>query len=141
MACDGGDGVAGDANGDSIVDVRDLQVLVVKVLAGVERLGVGDLNGDSRVNVLDFQQALAQVHRPERHSTTPRARIACRGCFFHYQKGWVAEPTPRKLEPACLILPPSTMQEPLEHPIRIVIATTSNRYLFRITPNAPPLFA
>ena len=57
--CDvcGGDGsscgLTGDLNGDGMVNVLDVVVLVNIVLGGSDPIDAGDLNGDGIINVLD----------------------------------------------------------------------------------------
>lgn len=52
---------AGDTNGDSTVDVLDLQRVIADVLEGGATATNGDVNADGRVDVLDFQALLGQA--------------------------------------------------------------------------------
>lgn len=61
----------GDANGDTEVDVLDLQQVIAQVLAG-QMVGDGDVNRDGKVDVLDFQAILSQAQQTaSRGSETP----------------------------------------------------------------------
>ncbi len=51
----------GDTNGDSAVDVLDLQRVIADVLEGDASGSNGDVNADGRVDVLDFQALLGQA--------------------------------------------------------------------------------
>ena len=46
-------GVTGDLNGDGVVNILDVVLLVNMVLGGTEPVEAGDLNGDGTLNVLD----------------------------------------------------------------------------------------
>ena len=52
-ACELTTATSGDLNGDGLVNVLDVVVLVNIVLGGSEPIDAGDLNGDGIVNILD----------------------------------------------------------------------------------------
>ena len=49
-----GTSLSGDLNGDGILNILDVVVLVNIVLGGSEPIDAGDLNGDGIINVLDI---------------------------------------------------------------------------------------
>ena len=131
----GDDNVLGDINGDKYIDVRDLQVLVAKLLLQAKNLS--NRSGEAS-NVLAFQQALTQAEAPGPARTLPPIKNSDKGCFFSYQ-------TACKLQPIALlktydysIRPPSSPSI-FERPSRDIIPTVTERYLFRLIPHAPPL--
>ncbi len=52
-ACEITTAISGDLNGDGLVNILDVVVLVNIVLGGSEPIDAGDLNGDGVINVLD----------------------------------------------------------------------------------------
>jgi hypothetical protein len=48
-----GSALSGDLNGDGLLNILDVVVLVNIVLGGSEPIDAGDLNGDGILNILD----------------------------------------------------------------------------------------
>jgi len=128
-----------DTNGDWVVDVRDVQNAVTQVLHGSSPDRRADVNADGRVDVLDLQRILAeatQAEAPEKDSPT--------------------EPKPKSTAPVgryvpappvlcCTIAPKSEPGEqgPATRWARLAASVTisprTERFLFTLTPHAPPL--
>jgi hypothetical protein len=141
MARDVGDVVSGDVNGDHRVDVLDLQIIIAKVLDSPNAAIVNGLSGDGRANVLDFQRALAQAQHPGQPVETPPAKNVLKGCFFVHQGEWTVEPAGQTEEPGNVDTSSLSRSPCFDRPTRCVIPIVTERYLFRLTPNAPPVFA
>ena len=130
---------SGDTNGDRVVDVRDVQNAVAQVLRGSSPDRRADVNADGRVDILDLQRILAeatQAEAPEKEppteprptSTVPLGRYV---------------PAPPLL--CCTIVPRSERNEqgPATGWARLGASPTipprTERFLFTLTPHAPPL--
>ena len=116
-----------DVNGDHRVDVLDLQVIIAKALH----------SGHS--NVLDFQRALRQVQFGRHDREIPPSKPGGPdSCVFSYQTGRMADLVDREVESESTVVFPPVLSEPGEHAERTIVPTTTERYLFILTPNAPP---
>jgi len=62
-------------------------------------------------------------------------------CIFSYQTGRLTDLVDCGFETASFIEPPPAPTEPGELPERSIIPPSTERYLFILTPNAPPLAA
>ena len=139
-ACDVGDRVAGDINGDHRVDVLDLQIIVAQVLHSPNAAITSGLSGSGHVSVLDFQRALAQAKRSGHLDGLPPTKPVCKVYFSRYQDGWVVEPVEQKEESVCVAVALSHAAR-FDRPSRSISPPTTERYLFRLTSNAPPVSA
>jgi len=128
----------GDANGDHAVDVLDVQTVVARVLSDVSPDGCADVNSDGAIDILDLQCILAQLthadapHKQVPPESKPDARIPA----DHSLRVPVVLADAAGFVPREGVLPAST-------PYRSVdpfsgISTQTERYLFTLTPNAPP---
>ena len=128
-----------DTNGDRQVDVRDVQNVVTQVLNGLAPDRRADVNNDGRIDVLDLQRVLARATEAQapKHDppmdTRPKATIPA----------GTHAPAPAAL--AERYLPKTGPERPgTDWPQRDrapVIPTDTERYLFRLTPHAPPVCA
>ncbi len=119
-----------DVNGDHRVDVLDLQVIIARALHA------------GHTNVLDFQRVLHQMQLGKHDRQIPPARPGGPdNCIFSYQTGRMADLVDRPVESESTVVFPPVLTEPGEHPERCIVPTTTERYLFILTPNAPPFSA
>lgn len=129
----------GDLNGDGRFDVLDLQGLASALLNDVER-PEADVNGDGQVDILDFQLALAQpeAEPPEMPEMPPA----------HGRKG-IAPPLVRadaqpSSERIFALFPRFAPPRPFPICRRAAeesVTPQTQRYLFKLTPHAPPFAA
>ena len=121
---------AADVNGDSRVNVLDLQAILAKALHS------------GNTSVLDFQRALREVQFGKHDREIPPSKPCGPDvCVFAYQTGRMADLVNRDFETAATVVLPPALSEPGEHPQRCIIPATTGRYLFILTPNAPPFCA
>jgi len=126
-----------DTNGDRQVDVRDVQTVVTQVLNGLAPEHRADVNNDGRIDVLDLQRVLARATEAKAPEHAPPVET----------KAKATVPTgTRATAPAALAeryLATTGPQRPvLDWPERDrapVIPTDTERYLFGLTPHAPPV--
>lgn len=126
-----------DTNGDRQVDVRDVQTVVTQVLNGLAPDRRADVNNDGRIDVLDLQRVLAratEARAPKQDrpaDTKPKATVPA----------GTRAPAPAAL--AERYLPTTGPERPVfDWPKRdraAVIPTDTERYLFGLTPHAPPV--
>ena len=132
----------GDTNGDLLLNVLDLQVLLPAVLGQASGLcRTADTNGDGAVNILDLQYAVAHVcdtdtqDLPVRENTTAQDVILAQ----LVRCDWVlaSAPAPETDSSA------ESQSAPMRHQIQSLAIPTSceERYLYLLTPHAPPFVA
>jgi len=127
----------GDVNGDAVIDILDVQRMFTAMAQQAEDLRRFDLNGDGEVNVLDLHIVLANAtyaQSTEREATEPERPSA-------------TVPAQPQVPSGLAVLPRLSLQiaEPVEEAIdlaRLEIPLPrppkTERYLFHLTPNAPP---
>ena len=140
LSRDMGDVVAGDLNGDHRVDILDLQCLVSNILFSTQPQRLAGFSEDGCRNVLDFQRMLAQTQQTGSPVSVPPTKPVCKVCFFSYQGGWTLEPVAEKEESERLNVP-LCQSTHVEYPSPVIPPLTTERYLFRLTSNAPPVCA
>lgn len=137
IALDRGDIASGARHGIHRVNILDLQSIVAKVLHPVES-GIGrDADNRKSVNVLDLQRALTRAHHYGSPTRVPSTKPACKVCFFRYQDGRLLDPTEEDAESEEAV-PVSMPSRVFSRPARSIVPRSTERYLFRLTPNAPP---
>lgn len=130
----------GDANGDAVVDVRDLQIVIAAVFD--ESLApMADVNHDGVVNILDFQ--LVQARAQERDSASPPAPDDTPA-----PPVGVSNPLPTPPSLTMPVLRIAALERTAVRPAPASLRRTwterehrsprCERYDFRLTPNAPP---
>lgn len=129
--------VSGDANGDHRVDVLDIQAVFDAVAAGDDSNPLTDVNGNGETNVLDFQLTQAVATATTDEQRIPDQDVPLKACHF-------ARPLPTWLgleHPTADILVAQPggrgFSAPAEDCVRGT-STRTERYLYRLTPNAPP---
>ena len=125
-----------DTNGDRQVDVRDVQTVVTQVLNGLAPYRRADVNNDGRIDVLDLQRVLARATEAEAPKQDRPVDIKPKATV----PAGAHAPAPAAL--AERYLAATGPQRPVsDWPKRdraVVIPTDTERYLFRLTPHAPP---
>jgi len=127
-----------DANGDRAVDVLDVQTVVARVLGYSAPGGCADVNSDGAIDVLDLQCILAQLTHadaPQKQvppDSKPDARIPANHGFrvpvvLADAAGFVAREGALPASTTCLNIDPF-----------MGTSKQTERYLFTLTPNAPP---
>ncbi len=129
----------GDANGDTAVDVLDLQVVIAQVLGGAsEKSPKADVNGDGRVDVRDFQCMLDLTRQADTGDPLPgdqekdrQAVVVRTDRLATPVRPWRYALIPDNEEPA---------QRTRRHYPRRVLSPTprTERYAYCLLPNAPP---
>ena len=131
----------GDTNGDTAVDVLDLQRVIADVLEGDAARSNGDVNADGRVDVLDFQALLGQAQQAvpaggssvpteSKRGTTVNTRaldLASAGAATRIK---VISPVEGKSASALGARPALEMH---------VASAKTERHLRNLSPNAPPV--
>lgn len=133
--------VQGDVNGDGRVDVLDAQLLVAQVVKSPDACASprADANQDGQINVLDLQYTLARVNGAETENKPAPAKDPSPKCTvtsFHGLGGPLVRLT-GMLEPATVH---PRMARLLSGPPRVLPSSTQ-RYLFTLTPHAPPVLS
>lgn len=126
-----------DTNGDQLVDILDLQMVIAAALNQVEEARA-DVNGDGRVDVLDFQYILqqAQAQSPDQQSTPPSRDTATIVLSRGQQPS-----TPLSVRPNSLITLGKRVATAALRARSVPLTIYSpkeERYIFRLMPNAPP---
>lgn len=128
----------GDENVGYRVDVRDVQRVIAAVL-GRGPLADGDVNGDGRADILDYQYVLKQVNKPYsgpspcRRSAPPANAETPVRVLPVMTPADAAAPSPRAHIAANLFESCSGCTAPFG------CSKRAERYLSRLTSNAPPL--
>lgn len=128
--------VPGDMNGDSRIDILDLQGIVICVLSSGNRNCSGDINRDGKINILDFQRMVDEASQtPER----PRKNSAPR--HWHAVVSKHAGEAERWLSARSSDINESLSCSRIHCLTGIDLGHFSfetQRYFFTLTPHAPP---
>lgn len=129
-----------DVNADGLLDVRDVQSIAAQVLAQHPGQSPQDVNDDGQVDVRDFQKAVAELGQsPSIPKEPPPEQRESKACLSRSPK----------IGPAtlvCYLLPsagsPKTGPRCAAAHRQFKTATHAvERFLFHLTPNAPPCLA
>jgi len=137
---DGNERAYGDVNSDGQIDVLDLQVVIADVLDGGTPASAADVNGDGCIDVRDFQLALSKAHQSHEDDDPPPSDDV-------YGLPQVSNKTLRlarldwREDIAAILACQHTSATPHECSCPLVRPTRSQRYLFQLTPHAPPACA
>jgi len=129
----------GDANGDRIVDVRDLQFVIAAVLRGGNGAAMADVNGDGQVDIRDFQRILEQAQASDaRVPPVPerRGEAAVLALMRFHEPGVPASIRSNVLITLGKRVATAALRArgvPLS-----IFSAKEERYYYRLTPNAPP---
>ena len=128
--------VRGDVNGDGRTDVLDIQAVIGGVLAAQMPDRLTDVNGDGQTDVLDLQLTLRRIGEPAQDQgaplddfslEAPRSSVPIFSLARSAQRrGMLAALPPRHARRAFL----ETRSRPA--------SCRTDRYLYRLTPHAPP---
>lgn len=129
----------GDTNGDSEVDVLDLQRVIAEVLQSgdpAER-AKADVNHDGVVDVLDFQALLTAAQQALPEPVAPRGNS--RGTVTTERvadEALLRAPRVKSASPEEGKTASSTAARPA--PVKIVASAKTERHLQNLSPHAPP---
>lgn len=128
----------GDVNGDRSVDILDVQALVSQVLNGTAPADKADVNKDGQIDVRDVQFALAHLNaQTSSDQPEPEQRKMPQAITAAPEQHWIRTgPTVTELlhpDAAGIRASERHRNAPL-----IVLSAHTERYLFTLTPNAPP---
>ena len=128
----------GDTNGDREVDVLDLQTVVAQVLSASSAKVCADVNCDGRIDILDLQWILAHATQADSPMKESPAE----------SKGEATAPAIRDVPTPLIVsvrLVPELGARDRRGPANwtkrdrfAAIPTHTERYLFTLTPHAPP---
>jgi len=125
-----------DVNADGIWDVLDVQAIASEVLARQADLETRDVNGDGRVDVRDFQAAVTELgESPPASQDPPAERKDSKACLSSVRK-----PGPAWVTFELVAAGQSVRPVPRYAAWRVSKAAgpSVERFLFHLTPNAPP---
>jgi hypothetical protein len=136
-----------DATGDNHVDVLDVQTLVSEVFNGRGATTPTDVNSDGEVNILDFQHVVFYTFQPnlfdlqhpsEEEELPPGVLPREPGHLFSCQ----APARVARYETFQVVLEPSQrVCREVSETRPSLTSRRTERYLYRLTPNAPPFCA
>ena len=132
--------VCGDTNGDCRVDVLDIQAVCDAAFAADAGPPLADVNGDDQTNVLDFQLIQARATAAAQEQRLPEDERPRNACPF-------ADPLSSWLglhHPVAILELAQSPRQPFPTPSGDRFRSEGSRkerYLYRLTPNAPPLYA
>lgn len=136
-----------DATGDNHVNILDVQTLVSEVFTGHDSTAQTDVNSDGEVNILDFQHmvfhtsrpALFHLHHPcEEDELPPRVSPREPGHFFCCQ---ALARLDRYVTSRVVLEPSQRVYREVSMTRSSLTCRRTERYLYRLTPNAPPFCA
>lgn len=132
--------VAADANGDSRADVLDVQVIVAQILAAsAGSAASADVNHDGRVDVLDFQQTLAETAQTAPPSKPLPENRRPDAVFPVTIQGLALAALPERLSAHLATPAPKPCPRGALRDSGAAIPKETERWLFSLTPHAPPL--
>lgn len=130
-----------DANGDKQIDVRDIQMVISRVLAGEEGISAGDVNGDGRIDILDFQALLEQVSQGNGEAPGNHAPSSPPAVFQTLRSDGVPI-TKCVLVPKCVEeIRPYGAKPLANEPESAIRLAQEALYVLGLTQHAPPCFA
>jgi hypothetical protein len=128
----------GDLNGDGVVDILDAQVMIAQVMNATLPLNVADVTGDGRIDVLDLQFVMARLNDADSGTTKlPDESSAPKSVPASLARCW-AKPA---LTVIALVRPDEDEAQEsarFDHCPVVTLTPDKERYLFTLTPNAPP---
>ena len=136
-----GGAASGDINGDQCVDILDVQSIIAAVVKHVPADSVTDVNADGCVDVLDLQFILARAtyaRSPEK-PTPPEPKPSATAPVRAHAPVSPSLARQLTLEPAQQPTPTCFRWSHMVH--FVATPTDTERYLFTLTPHAPPTCA
>lgn len=134
-------GQHGDTNGDTEIDVLDLQHVIAEVLTDQKGNQHGDVNGDGRVDVLDFQALLNQAQQAT-SAPTNAPRQSDRGATVASRIVPEAEVQPFKVKPVSPAEGKSAASLGARPaPDMHMASAKTERHIQNLSPHAPPVLS
>lgn len=128
--------VSGDVNGDRLVDVLDLQMVIGDALAARMPDRLTDVNGDGRTDVLDLQLTFRRTREPVQEPDAPPNEFSLEALRLSLPIFTPMRCAQCQEALAALRLPRVHRAFPAVKPRPASCRT--ERYLYRLTPHAPP---
>ena len=127
----------GDVNGDAVTDVLDVQSAIHAVTHQRDD-GEMDVNKDGRVDVLDFHLVLARATYAPSSTEPPPTKPKPSGTIPLVQDAPPGLQLPKR--PVQVLVPEEDTEASERDGLTHFVATApeTERYLFRLTPHAPP---
>lgn len=123
----------------AVLGVLQVQRILAAVMGGAGPDGLSDVNGDGCVDVLDFQGAVAQAtgqakeERSEEDDPAP-----ARTCVLSPSLFWLDKPVCRPGETVPVSDEAQSRRAARDLAVAALPAPDTERYLFILTPHAPP---
>lgn len=134
----------GDANGDHQINILDVQTLISEVMDNSHLNSQTDVNADGEVNILDLQYTLShrtQSVRENQPAPSERKPAPAVPMKQHRQYRGLAQVPQYRIEIAHLTLPGTPLRLGCTKQFLPKVSSRTERYLFKLTPHAPPLSA
>ncbi len=128
----------GDLNGDGVVDVLDAQAMIAQVMNTTLPMNVADVTRDGHVDVLDLQFVMARLNDTDSsQSNPPDESQSPKSVPPSIARHWAKPP----LVVMAFVRPGEEETRPgllFDHTPVVTRTSDEERYLFTLTPNAPP---
>ena len=134
----------GDANGDHQINILDVQTLISEVMDNSHLNAQADVNADGEVNILDLQYTLShktqsvRENQPAPSESKPAPAVPMKQ---HRQYRGLAQVPQYRIEVAHLTLSGTPRRFSCTKQVLPKVSSRTERYLFNLTPHAPPLSA
>jgi len=130
----------GDVNSDHKINILDIQTVMFQVIHGSRPEAEADVNGDGKTDIRDFQFVLFQANQPRSEEETSPTETSRNKAVPGKQLRLIAQAQCRN--PA-VVDTDRDEARPAFHflsqfPV-VRISTRTERYLFTLTPHAPPV--
>ena len=122
--------LSGDMNNDQSVDICDVQLAIAQLLS------TPGAAQPSETTVLDVQRAVNQAGLPVQPPAVNPVKLVCKGILLKTQAP--STPTLVAFLPREVAVTVPTPSFDIVHSERTVVPVVTERYVFRLTPNAPP---
>lgn len=131
------DSVSGDTNGDHRVDVLDIQAVLDATIAERRDNTFTDVNGDGETNILDLQLTQTQATGPAEGRNVADDRVPPKACHFA-NPPFPSADLHRPLVLVTLSQSSAPPRPPRSNADVGIRDSRTERYLYRLTSNAPP---
>ena len=129
--------IIGDTNGDHAIDILDIQAVVAQVM-GDAPSAAGDVNADGRVDILDLQRVVAQATQADKPAKSPDGTPRPEATLPSSAPVFLCL-TPHGQVVFGLVSDGSDVSRQWEEAsVSSRLSTQIERYLFTLTPHAPP---
>jgi hypothetical protein len=128
----------GDVNGDRVVNILDAQAMVANVLTGSASGEGSDANHDGCVDIRDLQFVLARLNRAHSDEAPMPTESKAPGAVLTISdRSWARLET-GVVEILSAVSDESSVRSRCHSEPVVVLSSRTERYLYTLTPNAPP---